>query len=137
MKSLFQAVLSNDDKYKEVISSAIKKFIIAMVVFFLPNLIINILSFSMNSLFNADFLCLNEATDENINALQIIADAEREKEYAERQKQIEEAKLAEKLRQSEQLFRNYENNQVKTLSSVEKAYIETLKELKRIEGKKK
>ena len=65
----------------------------------------------MKGLFNADFLCLEEATDENINALQIIADAEREKEYAERQKQIEEARLAEKLRQSEQRFRNYENTQ--------------------------
>ena len=31
----------------------------------------------------------------------------------------------------------YRKYQVKTLSSVEKAYIETLKELRRIEGKKK
>lgn len=38
------------------------------------------------------------------------------------------------MEKSEGEYRKY---QVKTLSSAEKAYIETLKELKRIEGKKK
>ena len=42
--------------------------------------------------------------------------------------------MVNKYQKAEVEYRKY---QVKTLSSVAKAYIETLKELKRIEGKKK
>lgn len=94
--SIFKSIINDDDKTSELVSSASKKLIIAVFIFVLPDIIIALLSNTVGSFFNKDFLCLNSATQENIEVLQ-LARQEEEKSEAQLEKQESEKKQEQSL----------------------------------------
>ena len=81
------------DNLKDLLPKISRRFIAALMVFFLPTIIFGIISYAMDS--DLDYtktLCLNEATVENIKLQEEVRAAETAKEKEERQKELAEAR---------------------------------------------
>ena len=106
MVSFIKKVFSDDDNYKELISSSLRKFFSVVVIVFLPNLIISVLSFTMNGRFDSDLLCLDKANEAGISTLEVVAE-ERAKAVQEQEKKaIEQAKEEQKIKENDQKIKS-------------------------------
>ena len=83
----------NPEKLKELFPKISRRFIAALVVFFVPTIIFGIISYATEQDFDYNkTLCINEATVENINKLVEVKKAETLKEKEQRQKELAEAR---------------------------------------------
>lgn len=91
MKDITKFVLYGDDSFYDTFKMICHRFFTAVTVFFIPTLIMSVLSFASDSRIDTKkILCLNEATKENIERLEIAIAAENAKEKEEYEKRKEE-----------------------------------------------
>ena len=92
--SAFKLILRDDNNEAELIKSMSHKFVIAVMIFVIPNIAISLISNTVGAFFNKDFLCLEAANEDNIKIL--------EKTEEEKKKIQEEINRQEELKRKEQ-----------------------------------
>lgn len=91
MIDVFKTVINPNENLSNLLKTITRRFIAALLIFFIPNLLfglINLLT-TENTNYN-ETLCINEATLENIEKLEIALEAEKVKEKEEREEDLKE-----------------------------------------------
>ncbi len=135
MVDLGKAILSSDDDISKIISSCLKKLIIAVLVYFLPSIIISFLNLTIGDLFDSSLLCLDEATITNIEYYKAKEQAEEKAEIDKLRKETEKQTLIQKLTEKAKLLTEYEKgNPSDVLNNVSKTFVPYINGVQRTVG---
>lgn len=96
MIDIFKVIIDDPEKISKAVEKSIKRFISAILIFFVPTIVFTIFKIVSNNAVNVNILCVKSATKENIQKMEISKKAEISKIRDEEKKQAEEiAKIQE------------------------------------------
>lgn len=90
MIDITKSLLDNPDKIGDAINKSIKRFISAVIIFFVPTIVFAIYNGLSNNGYNIKLLCLESATSQNIKKLEANRQASLAKLRTEEQRAAEE-----------------------------------------------